>query len=144
MHRGSYYDSVLAIEMKNKFRVFFQLWCLFNISDYYGTQVYFVSLQCWFLCMTSLVVTSSILKTSVKFWGTSFKSWLCPWTYQILIKMRQAIASFHHPRDNKTTLMTRLNWGIGKYVWMFKYLVNLQHPGIHLKGIYQRDSLLVE
>ena len=31
MHRGSYYDSVLAIEMKSKI----------NISVYYGTQVVF-------------------------------------------------------------------------------------------------------
>ena len=33
----------------------------------YGTEVYFLCLRCWFLCMTSLAVTSSMLKTSVKF-----------------------------------------------------------------------------
>ena len=32
------------------------------------------SLSCWFLCITSLAVTSSIIKTSVKFWGTSLNS----------------------------------------------------------------------
>ena len=45
----------------------------------------FFSLRCWFLCMTSLAVTSSMLKTSVKFWGPSFKFWLRPciwyWKY---------------------------------------------------------------
>ena len=41
----------------------------------------FFSLRCWLLCMTSLAVTSSMLKTSVKFWGTSFKFWLCPWHF---------------------------------------------------------------
>ena len=40
---------------------------------------FFFSLRCWFLCMMSLALTSAILKTSVKFWGTSFKFWLCPW-----------------------------------------------------------------
>ena len=39
----------------------------------------FFSLRCWFLCMTSLAVTSSMLKTSVKYWVTSFKFWLRPW-----------------------------------------------------------------
>ena len=39
----------------------------------------FFSLRCWFLCITSLAVTSSTLKTSVKFWGVSFKFWLRPW-----------------------------------------------------------------
>ena len=40
---------------------------------------FFFSLRCWFLCMTSLAVTSSMLKTSVKYWVTSFKFWLRPW-----------------------------------------------------------------
>ena len=39
---------------------------------------FFFSLRCWFLCMTSLSVTPSMLKTSVKFWGISFKFWLRP------------------------------------------------------------------
>ena len=39
MHRGSYYDSVLAIEMKNKIPSLSSTMML--ISDYYGTQVYF-------------------------------------------------------------------------------------------------------
>ena len=38
----------------------------------------FFSLRCWFLCMTLLDVTSPIVKTSVKFWGTSFNFWLRP------------------------------------------------------------------
>ena len=29
--------------------------------------------------MTSLAVTLSTLKTYMKFWGTTFKFWLCPW-----------------------------------------------------------------
>ena len=39
MHWGSYYDSVLAIEMKNKIPSLSSTMML--ISDYYGTQVYF-------------------------------------------------------------------------------------------------------
>ena len=31
-----------------------------------------------FFCMTSLAVTSSMLKTSMKFWGTTFRFWLRP------------------------------------------------------------------
>ena len=68
MHRGSYYDSVLAIEMQKKILSFSSTVMLnFNISDYYGTQVYFFSVSCWFLCVTSLTVTSSMLKASLKF-----------------------------------------------------------------------------
>ena len=64
MHQGSYYDNIFAKEMKK-------------------TQVFF-SLRCSFLCMTSLAVRLSMLKTSVKFWGTSFKLWLCPCPYLLL------------------------------------------------------------
>ena len=78
MHQRSYYDSVLAIEMKNKIpslsstmMLIQHQWLLWNSS--------FFSLRCWFLFMTSLAVTSSMLETSVKFWGTSFKFWLRPW-----------------------------------------------------------------
>ena len=39
MYWGSYYDSVLAIEMKNKIPSLSSTMML--ISDYYGTQVYF-------------------------------------------------------------------------------------------------------
>ena len=39
MHQRSYYDSVLAIEMKNKIPSLSSTMML--ISDYYGTQVYF-------------------------------------------------------------------------------------------------------
>ena len=38
----------------------------------------FFALRCWFLRMTSTHVTSSTLKTFVKFWGFSFKLWLRP------------------------------------------------------------------
>ena len=41
---------------------------------------FFFSLRCWFLCVTSLAVTWSMLKISLKFWGTSFKFWLHLWT----------------------------------------------------------------
>ena len=41
-------------------------------------KLFFFSLRCWFLCMTSLAVTLSTLEISVKFWGTSFKFWLRP------------------------------------------------------------------
>ena len=56
---------------------------------------FFFSLRCWFFCMTSLAVRSSMLKTSVKLWDTSFKFWLRPcrsklifsfWQKQPLIK----------------------------------------------------------
>ena len=67
MHRGSYYDGVLALEMQSKISRLSSTMMLINISDYYGTQNYFFSLRCWLLCMMSLAVTSSILKTSVKF-----------------------------------------------------------------------------
>ena len=36
------------------------------------------SLRCWFLCTTTLPVTLPMLKTSMKFWGTSFELWLRP------------------------------------------------------------------
>ena len=78
MHWRSCCEVVLAIEMKRKFEVFLQLWCYFNISDYYGSQVYFFCLRYWFPCMTSLAVTSSTLKNSVEFWGTFFRFWLRP------------------------------------------------------------------
>ena len=42
MHRGSYYDSVLAIEMKNKIPSLSSTMML--ISDYYGTQVFFFAM----------------------------------------------------------------------------------------------------
>ena len=64
---------------KENFESFFNCDAKFNISDYYGTQVYFFSVWCWFLCVTSLTMTSSMLKSSLKFWDTSFKFWLCPW-----------------------------------------------------------------
>ena len=51
-----------------------------NLTSVIAMELKFLfSLRCWFLCMMSLALTSAILKTSVKFWGTSFKFWLCPW-----------------------------------------------------------------
>ena len=58
----------------------------------------FFSLRCWFLCMTSLVVTSS--KTSVKFWGTSFKFWLRPCNTPWICRL--------HKRDYKLIFMREL------------------------------------
>ena len=54
----------------------------------------FFSLRCCFLCITSLSVTSSMLTTSVKFWGTSFKFWLrpCLWVYVWFWKFAKTIA----------------------------------------------------
>ena len=46
-----------------------------------GTLVNFFSdfgFFVYFFCMTLLAVTSSMLKTSMKFWRTSFKFWLRP------------------------------------------------------------------
>ena len=43
------------------------------------SSLIFFSLRCRFMCMTPLDVMSSTLKTSVIFWGTSFKFWLRPW-----------------------------------------------------------------
>ena len=80
MHQGQ--------KWKTKFRVFLQLWCWFNICGYYGTQIYFFSLRYWFLCMMSLAVTSSMLKFSVKFWGTSFKFWLRPCTTSVIAAVK--------------------------------------------------------
>ena len=69
MHRGSYYDSVFAIELKK-------------------TQDFLLSsFQRWFLSMTSLAVTSSMLKFSVKFGGTSFKFCLRPYNTGDSIKI---------------------------------------------------------
>ena len=47
-----------------------------NLTSVITTELNFFSLRCSFLCMTSLSVTPSVLKTSVKFWVTSFKFWL--------------------------------------------------------------------
>ena len=68
MHRGSYYDSVLAIEMKNKVPSFFFNYDA-NVTSVITRELNFTffSLRCWFLYMTSLAVTSSMLKTSVEF-----------------------------------------------------------------------------
>ena len=59
MHRGSYYDSVLAIEMKNKIPSLSSTMML--ISDYYGTQVYF-----FFAMLVSLYDVISCDVISVK------------------------------------------------------------------------------
>ena len=50
----------------------------------------FFSLRCWFLCMTSIAVSSSLLKTAAKFWGNSFKFWLRPWHLKVhlLVQLR--------------------------------------------------------
>ena len=50
----------------------------------------FFSFRCWFLCMTSIAVSSSLLKTAAKFWGTSFKFWLRPWNLKVhlLVQLR--------------------------------------------------------
>ena len=80
MHQGSYYDCSCHKNEKKKKKKKpspSSTMMLFTINYYYATQVHFFSLQCWFLCMTSLDMTSSMLKTSVKFLGTSFKFWLC-------------------------------------------------------------------
>ena len=52
-----------------------------NVTSVITMELKFIyfSLRCWFLCMMSLAVTSSMLKTSVKFWRTSFKFLLRPW-----------------------------------------------------------------
>ena len=52
-----------------------QYWLLWEIC-----RVSFLK-RCCFSCMTSLAVTSSTIKTSMKFWGTAFKFWLRPWSY---------------------------------------------------------------
>ena len=53
-----------------------------NLTSVITMELNFIlfPLRCWFLCITSLAVTSSMLKTSVKFWVISFKFWLhlCP------------------------------------------------------------------
>ena len=58
MHWGSYHRN----EKQNSESFFNH-----DANLTYGTEVYFLCLRCWFLCMTSLAVTPSMLKTSVEF-----------------------------------------------------------------------------
>ena len=66
MHRESYYDSVLAKEMKKKKNSdsFFNYDA--NLILVITMKLKFF-LRCWFLCMPSLAVTSLMLRTSLKF-----------------------------------------------------------------------------
>ena len=80
-HSKKYWNwEVIPLELKTKFRVVFnnlmlkmlikQYWLLWEICSFS-----FLKIRCFF-CMTSLAVTSSTLKTSMKLWGTAFKFWL--------------------------------------------------------------------
>ena len=67
MHWESYFDSVLAKEMKKKKKnsdSFFNYDA--NLMLVITMKLKFF-LRCWFLCMTSLAVTSLMLRTSLKF-----------------------------------------------------------------------------
>ena len=72
--------EVISLEMKTNFQVFFNnlmlkmlIWEICSFS--------FLKCCCFF-CMTSLEVTQSTLKTSLKFLGTAFKFWIHPWSFQ--------------------------------------------------------------
>ena len=66
MHRESYYDSVLAKEMKKKKNSDSFFNCDANLILVITMKLKFF-LRYWFLCMTSLAVTSLMLRTSLKF-----------------------------------------------------------------------------
>ena len=69
--------------------------CDANLTSVITTELkFFFSLWCWFLCMTSLAVTQSMLKISVKFWGTSFKFWLRPCKLLIYLFNSEHISHF--------------------------------------------------
>ena len=61
----------------------------------------FLCLRCWLLCMTSLTVTSSMLKTSLKFSGTSFKFWLRPWNMGNILFSTSQIADVLYVSNNR-------------------------------------------
>ena len=66
MHLRSYYDAVLAMEMKKKSKSIFNYDT--NLTSKITVELKFdFSLRCWFLRMTSLVMKSSTLKNSLKF-----------------------------------------------------------------------------
>ena len=83
----------------------------------------FFSLRCWFLCMTSLAVTPSMLKTSVKFWGTSFKFWLCLWTASQLNIIYNNLFWVHiwlPRRFSMKSWMLYLNLLTAGYIWTIR------------------------
>ena len=67
MHQRSYCEGVLAIEMKSTISSLSSTMVLYNISDYYGTKVVVFFFAMLVSLWTSLALTSSTLKTSVKF-----------------------------------------------------------------------------
>ena len=67
MHQRSYCKGVLAIEMKSTISSLSSTMVLYNISDYYGTKVVVFFFAMLVSLWTSLALTSSTLKTSVKF-----------------------------------------------------------------------------
>ena len=71
--------ELIPLEMKTNFQVFFKNLMLKSLIREIRSSSF---LQRFFFCMTSLDVTSSTLKTSLKFWGTAFKFWLRPWSLQ--------------------------------------------------------------
>ena len=72
-------EGVLAIEMKNKIPIqksFFKYDA--NLTSVITVELILFSLRCSLLPMTSLAVTSSKFKASVKFRGTSLSSGYAP------------------------------------------------------------------
>ena len=88
-HPRSYCQGVLATEMKNKIPSLSSTMMLIW-HQWLPCSSSFFPLRCWFLRMNSLAVTSSTSRTSMKFWGTSFKFWSHPW----LEKLLKTIISF--------------------------------------------------
>ena len=59
-----------------------------NLTSVITIELKFIFWRCWFLCMTTLAMPSSMLKTSLKFWGTSFKFWIHPWNLELISKVK--------------------------------------------------------
>ena len=92
----------------------------------------FFSLRCLFLCMTSLAA-SSMLKTSVKFWGTSFKFWLRPCYSRGLLSAFEIINHILYVLVHKIERWarqdknTRLSDTCNLYLWRESLSMNLWH-----------------
>ena len=69
-----------------------------NVTSVITMELNCFSLRCWFLCMMSLAVTSSMLKTSTKFWCTSFKLWLRPCVTTFNTEQWRAFIGIFHER----------------------------------------------
>ena len=140
MHQGSYYDSVLAIQKKNKIPSLSSTTYDANLISVITTELKFIFFHCdvcfcvWSnqCCVVIIAVTPSVLKTSVKFWGISFKFWLRS-CYLCIISscLHCGCACF---LSNK--ILTSMYWSLlSKFSMYFCFISEIIHPRLLVLNI---------